>query len=208
MTAPLNPSCPPTTVQFPSSDGLQLEADLYPGQSHWLLLFHGKAYHKEIWKDQLLAGLSSADLTMLAVNFRGYGQSQAGAPDYDQDVLAALHYAWAKGASTVTALGASMGGTALLQAMTSMEAMLDGVILLSPAGQPKDLALLGGKAKKGLLLYSEEEAYAENCQRVRQGLPFPLEVHTWPGNLHAHQLLADPITGPQVRSVILGFLEA
>jgi hypothetical protein len=99
-----------------------------------------------------------------------------------------------------------MGGTAVLRALPGLDKAADTVILLSPAGLPEDFGALRSKARRALLLYSEDEAFAENCRLLAEHLPFPLTVHTWPGRLHAHHLLDDAHTGPDVRTTILQFI--
>ncbi|MDD3760483.1 MAG: alpha/beta hydrolase [Acidithiobacillus sp.] len=190
-----------------SSDHLFLEADLYEGGCDWLILIHGKAYDKEVWKHSLiLHPIVQAGWSVLAPNLRGYGASESGDSFYEKDVLGAIQFAETHKAERVVILGASMGGTAALKALAQLEQPLAGVILVSPAGHPDSFSQLTNKAKRALLLYSDDEAYADNCRLVREQLPLPLATHTWPGRLHAHQLLDDPSYGPEVTNWIVRFL--
>ncbi len=206
MTKQSPASMAPALAHFSTSDHILLEADLYESKPSWLILVHGKAYNKEIWKHGLAPAIVQAGWTVLAPNLRGYGTSQPGAPLYERDVLAAVNFARDQGARQLVVLGASMGGTALIKALALLDKPITAAILLSPAGQPSDYHLLRGKARQGLLLYSEEEAYADNCRHVMEQIPFPLEVHTWPGILHAHQLLESASSGSQAQDWILDFL--
>ncbi|MGC9199780.1 MAG: alpha/beta hydrolase [Acidobacteriaceae bacterium] len=196
----------PTLIHFSTKDHLILEADLYDGGANWLILFHGKAYSKEAWNTGFAAAAVQAGWTVLAPNLRGHGNSQSSIGACEQDVLATIEYAQSHGAKQIVALGASMGGAALLQALPHLPKPLAAIILLSPAGQPIRYDLLQGKVHEGSLLYSAQEIYADNCRQIAAHIPFPLSVRAWPGMLHAHRLMEDSIYGPEVESQILTFL--
>ncbi len=194
------------TISFCTTDGLKLEADIYPARNPWCVLAHGKAYDKNAWKP-LAMDMQQWGWTALTPNFMGYGQSEQGdITRYDQDILASISYACTQHANPIILMGASMGGVAVLAALAKIEVPIEAVILLSPAGGTEYLPLLKNKAKHGLLLFSGNEVYAGPAREIAAHPPFPLFSRDWPGTLHAHELLYDPITGPEARTVIKDFM--
>ncbi|WP_414041463.1 alpha/beta hydrolase [Acidithiobacillus sp. M4-SHS-6] len=193
-------------IFFSTADKVRLEADIYPTRHPWCVLAHGKKYDKNSWQ-ALATEMQGWGWTALAPNFRGYGQSELGdGSRYDQDILASISFARSEHARPIVLLGASMGGEAVLAALAESDLPVDAVILLSPAGGTEYLPRLAGKVSCGLLLFSENEAYADPARVIAGHSPFPILVRRWPGNLHAHHLLDDPDLGPEVRSAIGDFL--
>jgi pimeloyl-ACP methyl ester carboxylesterase len=104
-------------VSFPTQDGGLIYADAYGKGDRGVVLAHGGRFNKESWEKQARV-LEEAGLRVLAVDFRGYGQSRGpgqaeplGAP-LKLDVLAAVRYLHTNGAKTVSVVGGSMGGRA------------------------------------------------------------------------------------------------
>ena len=67
-------------TSFQTSDGAKIHGNLYPGGDHAVVLAHGGVFNKESWKP-LAMELSSSGLTVLAIDFRGYGRSTEGTDD-------------------------------------------------------------------------------------------------------------------------------
>src|SRR5260370_15078695 len=104
-------------VTFPTADGGVVSADSYGAGEHGVVLAHGGRFNKGSWEKQAQA-LTAAGFRVLAIDFRGYGQSR-GPGDSDPmsaplhlDVLAAVRYLRKSGAKTVSVVGGSMGGGA------------------------------------------------------------------------------------------------
>ncbi|MFA7496969.1 MAG: alpha/beta fold hydrolase [Acidithiobacillus sp.] len=193
-------------IPIKTTDGITLEADLYPGPRPYCILAHGKAYDKTAWKD-LATEMQDWGWTSLALNFRGYGQSERGdGTAYEQDILAGLAFARSQEAKPLVLFGASMGGAAILSALTKDPGFVDAIILLSPAGGSEHLSTLTGHVGRGLLLYSQDDTFAGMAQDVANHAPFPLCVRQWPGDLHAHKLLNSSQRGPEVKTSIREFL--
>ena len=104
------------SVSFPTSDGGLIHADEYGNGSRGLVLAHGARFNKASWARQAPV-FAAAGYRVLAIDFRGYGQSRgplngkAAADPLAQDVLAAVRYLKETGASTVSVIGVSVGPT-------------------------------------------------------------------------------------------------
>src|SRR5215472_5871481 len=123
-------------VSFPTSDGGMIYADLYGTGARAVVLAHGGRFNKESWAAQA-AVLLKAGYRVLAIDFRGYGQSrgpgQADPPLY-LDVLAAVRYLRKSGAKSVSVVGGSMGGSAAAHAsIASVPGEIDRLVLLGAA---------------------------------------------------------------------------
>ena len=85
-------------VTITASDGVRLTSWAMPvagGSGHWLLICHGNAGNiSEAGRPYHYAGLRALGLSLLAFDYRGYGESE-GAPSEDglyRDAYAAYHY--------------------------------------------------------------------------------------------------------------------
>ncbi len=82
-------------VSFPAPDGYRLRADLYGKGPRGIVLAHGGRFTMESWDKQARI-FAKAGFRVLALDFRGYGQTIAGTQTSDDktypDVLAAVRY--------------------------------------------------------------------------------------------------------------------
>jgi len=124
-------------VSFPTEDGGEIYADLYGAGSRGVVLAHGGQFNKESWEPQART-LAAAGFRVLAIDFRGYGRSRGpGQADplsapLQLDVLAAVRYLRKNGATTVSVVGGSMGGSAAADAsIASQPGEIDRVVLLA-----------------------------------------------------------------------------
>jgi esterase/lipase len=113
-------------VFIPTEDGGIVHATIYGDGDHAVLLAHGGRFTKESWAAQVPV-LTDAGFRVLAINFRGRGQSRAGPSATDSydgvhlDVLAGVRYLRETGARAVSVVGASFGGWAAAQAATEAQ---------------------------------------------------------------------------------------
>jgi dipeptidyl aminopeptidase/acylaminoacyl peptidase len=84
-------------VSFPTRDGGLIYATLYGNGERAVVLAHGGQFNKESWEPQARV-LVKAGLRVLAIDFRGYGQSKGPgqanpiSSPLHLDVLAAVRY--------------------------------------------------------------------------------------------------------------------
>jgi pimeloyl-ACP methyl ester carboxylesterase len=202
-----------TTISFPSPDGGVVFADLYGGGERAVVLAHGGQFNKESWAPQAKE-LVAAGFEVLAVNFRGYGQSHGpgdkspmDAPLY-LDVLAAVRYLHAHGAKSVSVVGGSMGGWAAGDAsIESKPGEIDRVVMLGAApSKPAD------KLKSASLFIvarddadGSKERRLPGIQKQYEKAPQPKKLVVLEGSAHA-QWLFKTDQGERVMREILDWL--
>lgn len=200
-------------VSFPSQDGGLVHADLYGKGDRGVVLAHGGRFNKESWKKQAEA-LEQAGFRVLAIDFRGYGQSRGpGQADplsapLHFDVLAAVRYLRKSGAKTVSVVGGSMGGGAAGDASIEAEpGEIDRLVFLGSGGSDKPEKMKGRK----LFLIARDDLGPSDIPRlpkVRQQFekaPGPKELIILEGSAHAQFLFATD-QGERVMREILRFL--
>jgi pimeloyl-ACP methyl ester carboxylesterase len=121
-------------IRFKAADGTRLAGFRLGRGSTAVVLAHQSRGDACQWAGyaRRLAGLG---YSVIAFDFRGYGDSQTrggrAAGRIAADVTAAAKAARARGARKVFAVGASMGGTAVLGAGVNTRPLLNGVVNLS-----------------------------------------------------------------------------
>ncbi len=210
----------PTLVHFPSADGGVVYADEYgsAAREHGVVLAHGARFDKQSWSTQARE-LARADLRVLAIDFRGYGQSTAGSSGGERyaglhlDVLAAVRHLRGSGATRVSVVGGSLGGWAAARAAAwperDAQETIERLVLLaaSPIEHPEEL---GGRK---LFLCAEGDAYSDGSLRLDEvrgqyeRAPGPKQLMTFPGGAHAQHLFASE-QGPALLAAITTFLVA
>ncbi|MEZ5416706.1 MAG: alpha/beta fold hydrolase [Vicinamibacterales bacterium] len=195
---------PSTEVSFATADGGRVVADRYGTGPDAVVLAHGARFNKESWKVQAEA-LAAAGHTVLAIDFRGYGQSRAGRDGQAlfQDVLAAVRYARATGARTVSVVGASMGGGAAGRAAVEAHAgEIDRLLLLSPVSIDDP-----GRMQAGRILYiaSRDEPMAAGVKEQFARAPEPKRLELLDGDGHAQNVFPTP-QGPALTALMMAFL--
>jgi pimeloyl-ACP methyl ester carboxylesterase len=125
-------------ASFPTEDGGLIYADLYGKGTRGVVLAHGGRFTKESWRDQAQA-LAAHGFHVLAFDFRGFGRSYGpGQADFDtapfqKDVIAAVRYLKAEGATAVAVVGGSFGGGAAGDASIEWPGEIDRVVFLGAA---------------------------------------------------------------------------
>lgn len=203
-------------VSFPTEDGGFVYADLYGKGNKGVVLAHGGRFNKESWKKQAQE-LTAAGFRVLAIDFRGYGQSKGpgdaepmSAPLH-KDVLAAVRYLRENGAKSVSVVGGSMGGGAAADASIEAEpGEIDRLVLL--AGVSQDGSPEKVKGRKLLILARDDlgPGDAPRLPKIRaffERTPEPKEWMVLEGSAHA-QYLFETDQGERLMREILRFLTA
>jgi len=203
----------PQAVSFPTSDGGRVHADLYGAGDHGVVLAHGGRFNKESWKEQAVV-LAGAGYRVLAIDFRGYGESRGGGDTDDPyagiylDVLAAVRWLRDAGARTVSVVGGSMGAGAAAEAMVVAEpGEIDRAVLLAPYSIDRPEAIKGSK----LFIVTRDDPNARGEPRlvkIREQFeraPEPKELLVLEGSAHAQYIFDTDQAGP-LMDAILRFL--
>jgi len=192
-------------VSFPTADGGTVFADLYDASSpDAVVLAHGAAFDKASWAS-LATWLAGRGHQVLAIDFRGYGRSTAGADAHAlfEDVLAAVRYLHGRGVARVSGLGASMGGSAVAEAaVRAAPGEIDRVILLSPVPIADPEHLRGPV----LFLASQNEPMVAQITEEYRRVPDPKRLVLLPGTAHAQHIFATE-QAEHLRTTVAEFLE-
>ena len=183
------------TVSFGTDDGGRICGDLYGQGSSAVVLAHGGQFNKESWQKQASA-LASKGFQVLAIDFRGFGCSKGpGQRDFfkapfDKDVLAAVRYLKVHGATRVSVVGGSFGGTAAGDAsIESIPGEIDRIVLLGAAPNlPAD-----GLKSRTLFIVAREDSEGSSLRLpgIRsqyERAPQPKQLIVLDGSAHAQFL--------------------
>lgn len=205
-------------VSFPAADGTRLEGRVFGDGPSAVVLSHMRPSDQTSWF-RFAARLADAGYLVLTYDFRGYcpggeGGCSQGSRDIAamwQDVVGAIEFVRSLGATSVSLVGASMGGTASLVAASREGVDVRAVITLSaPAsieGLVVDGALMSRVSVGKLFIAGVGDAVAANDAESLYGqAPPPKRVEIVPADDHGTDLL----TGSQaevVRRLIETYLQ-
>jgi dienelactone hydrolase len=214
VLAVLLPAFAQQSVTFPDpGQKTQVEADVYGSGTQCVILAHGGRFTKESWKKQAQI-LADSGFAVLAIRFRGDSINPDGSPnsagspaDNADDVLAAVTYLYRKGATTVSAVGASLGGDAVGEANAKLTpGRLSRIVILGSSGGSTPEKLTGRK----LFIVARDDKSASGLRLPEIKLhyeraPEPKKLMILDGSAHA-QFLFDTDQGPSVMNQIVRFL--
>ena len=208
-------SSEPQRVSFATPDHAVIYADIYGEGARGVVLAHGGRFTRASWQKQATV-LASAGYCVLAIDFRGFGESTAppricsDADRFQVDVLAAVRYLHARGAKTVSVVGGSFGGSAAAQAAVEAQpGEIDRVVLLahSPIETPEQI-----KGRK-LFITGDDDLGPRDQPRLftirdqYERAPEPKELVILHSSAHA-QFMFETDQGERLMSEILRFLSA
>lgn len=138
-TAPRGALCAQAPVSIRALDGGIVGAAIYGYGERGIVLAHGGRFDRTSWHEQA-EDLAAAGFRVVAIDFRAAVEARAGRENpclYDEtclarDVLAAVRYLRETGATSVSVVGASLGGGAAAQASVSAPTgYIDRIVLLA-----------------------------------------------------------------------------
>lgn len=197
------------TISIPTEDGGVVFADLYGSGDRAVVLAHGGRFNKESWAPQAKV-LQAAGFEVLAIDFRGYGNSHGpgdkdvlSAPLY-LDVLAAVRYLHQNGAKSVSIVGGSMGGAAAGNAsIASRPGEIDRIVFLGSApDQPAD------KLKsRSLFIVARDDTSGDGprlpgIRAQYERAPQPKEMIILDGSAHAQYLFQTDQADRVIREIL------
>jgi pimeloyl-ACP methyl ester carboxylesterase len=200
-------------VSFRAEDGGHVHADMYGEGSRGVVLVHGGRFDKGSWGDQARA-LVAAGFRVLALDLRGYGQSQGpGQADtytapFHHDILAAVRFLRRTEATSVSVVGASLGGAATAEAVHAAPGEIDRIVLLAalpdtPPGQLRVRTLF-------IVAEDDRDGRGPRLPRIRayyEEAAGPKDLLIVEGSAHA-QFLFRTDQGERVMREIVRFLSA
>jgi alpha/beta superfamily hydrolase len=203
-------SLAPRPVRVTTRDGGTVHGDLYGSGRRGLVLAHGGRLTRGSWARQV-PELVGAGFLVLAIDFRGFGESRSDVgtePAHHLDVLAAVDYLRKSGATTIAVIGGSFGGVAAASAAVEQPGAIDRLVLLGATPGPPDDKLVTRK----LYIATRDDANAAGLrlpglQAHVASAPEPKELIVLPGSAHA-QFMFDSELAPRVLDEILRFLAA
>lgn len=177
----------PQQVRFATSDGGEVSADLYGAGQRAVVLAHGAVFDRQSWSP-LVGPLVERGLQVLAIDFRGYGRSRVGSQGEarELDILAAIEFLAARGVTSVSIIGASMGGGAAAQAaVVAAPGDIDRLILLAPSGIESPEQLRAGRV---IYLTAEGDPSLPRTLEQFERTPEPKQLQLLPGSAHAQHI--------------------
>ena len=194
----------PIEVEYPTADGGNIVANLYGDGPHAVLLAHGAIFDKESWHT-LAERLSAEGLTVLAIDFRGYGRSRAGSAGRGathEDVIAGVRFLAERGANEVSVLGASMGGGAVGEATANLDnGEIAHLILLAAVAASDPESMSGTK----LFIVAEGDSFRRSVEAQFRRAAEPKRMEILPGNAHAQHIFRTA-TGDALTELIVAEL--
>jgi pimeloyl-ACP methyl ester carboxylesterase len=200
-------------VSFPTDDEGVVHADEYGAGPRGVVMVHGARFDKESWRPQAEA-LARAGLRVVSIDLRGTGASRGGtqwSSRYDGvelDVLAAVRWLRASGATSVSVVGGSLGGFAAAEAaVVSEPGTIDRLFLLAPSPVEHPERIQGKK----LFVVARDDVQGIGTPRLPEiraqhdRAPEPKELLVLEGSAHAQYLLEGDQAG-RVMQEMLRFL--
>jgi pimeloyl-ACP methyl ester carboxylesterase len=198
----------PTAVRLATEDGGLIHGDLYGTGRRGVVLAHGARFNKGSWEKQARE-LAAAGFRVLAIDFRGYGDSTGPgqsdvftAPLY-LDVLAGVRHLRATGATTVAAVGGSLGGSAAADAVIAEPGAIDRLILLgsTPDGDPEKLVV------RKLYIATRDDRSGDGprlpgLQAHFDRAPEPKTLILLEGTAHAQFMFQTDLAGRVMREIV------
>jgi len=218
---PVGPTRTPSVVRLEeihvtAEDGVRLSGNLYSGsQELAVVLAHMGIADQESWASFAIAA-AERGMTALTFDFRCFGQSECGSLGsaeylHAYDIRAAIHVLRERGFERIVCMGASMGGTACLNA--ALEERLEGLAVIAStaptnmhAQYPQDLV---NPTMPKLFIVTEQDRYTQVVSATSflyEQAPEPKLFVSLPGSSHGTELFRTAYAD-EFHNLLMGFLE-
>ncbi len=186
-------------IHFDTEDGGKIEAAYFNAKKNSIVIFtHGAIFNKKSWYF-LAQDFQEKGVSVLSIDFRGYGNSVAGTTNKKlYDILGAISYAKKQGFNNITIVGASMGGAAVLQALSFKQTTINKVILLAPAGGSP---ITSNEIDK-LFVVSKEEGLYKRVHHIYTESESPKQLKEYSGKAHAQHLFKTGYANALIKQII------
>ena len=203
------------TVSFAAEDGVKLSGTLLAKGDTAVVLAHMGIADQKSW--QPFAGhIAGRGFTALTFDFRCYGLSECGQLGrseslHTQDIRAAIRFLRERGVKWIVCMGASMGGTACMNA--ALEEELVGMVVIASSaplymGKQYPQDLLNPTMSK-LFIVADNDRYVQvvpATSSLYERSPEPKRLKTFPGTVHGTELFATE-SGVEFRELLTHFME-
>ena len=175
-------------VKFTTEDGGSIHAAFFKAGTKKVVVFgHGAIFNKESWYF-LAEKLQDQDISALAIDFRGYGNSVSGSTNKKMyDILGAISYLRGLGYDDINVIGGSMGGAAVLSALSLVKAPVNKVILLAPAGGPP----INSTHTDKFFVVSKKEGLYDRVKEIYKNSADPKQIKEYAGSAHAQHMFKE-----------------
>jgi len=189
------------TIPVPTPDGGLIYADVYGTGARGVVLAHGGRFDRKSWQKQAQI-LVHAGFRALAIDYRNPEEVR------QFDILGAIHYLRNSGVSSVSVIGASMGGDYAAEAAQAEPVAIDRLVLLASGAYTPVTKMKGPK----LFILARDDANAAGPRLPKIQAQFdqaapPKNLILLDGSAHA-QFLFDTDQGERLMREILRFLTA
>ncbi|MBI4451147.1 alpha/beta fold hydrolase [Candidatus Woesearchaeota archaeon] len=192
------PAMDKATAHLISDDGVRIAYTFLPGAGETgIILLHMLDRNRHDW-DTFAQQLQSAGYAVVAIDFRGHGDSQGKWKDFTdkdfnamvKDVAAAKQFLAQQGAKRIIVIGGSIGANiALNYAATDKDVV--GAVLLSPGldyrGVKTESAMASVRVPV-LIVASEEDKYSADSARKLAGMNTEAQLKIYAGAGHGTRM--------------------
>lgn len=187
-------------VQFSTEDGGEIHAAFFEAGKEKVVVFaHGAIFNKESWYF-LAEKFQKEGVSALSIDFRGYGDSKVGSSNLKYyDVLGAVAYLKSLGFKEIDLIGGSMGGAAVLRALSEKtDISITKVVLLSPAGGPP----IKNNTINKLIVVSKEEGLYPRVKAIFDNSSEPKELKEFEGSAHAQHMFKEKYADELIQKIL------
>ena len=187
-----------TRVEFRSEDGYRIVGNYYEGGARGVLLLHQLRKEKSTY-DTLARRLQHQGYTVLAIDFRGNGESEGEVDRFTdddframlKDVEGAAHYLSAKNVSVIAVIGASIGANTALRFGDAHPEVA--VVALSPGLNYHgiDVSRLMPSSRTLLVAAEEDVSSADSVRTIAKNVRGETKTLVLSGAAHGTFLLGE-----------------